>query len=198
MKAIFPAGALLAPILLAACTVTLDSQSQIARDEKRFTVSGTPNLHLTTFDGAIEIQSWDKPDVLVEVEKRGSTREAVEALEVKSSQSGDRIDVEVVKPRSTFSVGVRINPTARFTVWLPRASDVTAHSDDGSIVVEHLKGHLDLHTGDGSIRVTDVSGELSLNTGDGSVTADDVDGRLGVETGDGGVSVSGNLSALRL
>jgi DUF4097 and DUF4098 domain-containing protein YvlB len=191
-------GVFVAGFWVAGCTVTLDSQSQIVHDEKRFTVTGAPSVHLTTFDGAIQIQSWDKPDVLVEIEKRGPTREAVEALEVKSSQSGDRIDVEVVKPRSTFSVGVRVTPTARFTVWLPRTSDVTAHSGDGSIVVEHLKGHLDLHTGDGSIRVTDASGELSLNTGDGSVTADDVEGRLGVETGDGGVTVSGDLSGLRV
>ena len=39
-----------------ACTVRLDSQSQIVREEKRFTVSGTPQLQLTTFDGAIEMQ----------------------------------------------------------------------------------------------------------------------------------------------
>ena len=60
------------------CTVTLDSSRRSARDEKRFTVTGTPTVHLTTFDGAIEIQSWDKPDVLVEVEKRGATKEAVD------------------------------------------------------------------------------------------------------------------------
>ena len=34
--------------------------------------TGTPDLHLTTFDGAIEIRSWDRPDVLVEIEKRGA------------------------------------------------------------------------------------------------------------------------------
>jgi DUF4097 and DUF4098 domain-containing protein YvlB len=183
---------------VAGCTVTLDSQSQIVRDEKRFTVSGAASVHLTTFDGAIQIQSWDKPDVLVEIEKRGPTREAVEALEVKSSQTGDRIDIEVVKPRSTFSVGVRVTPTARFNVWLPRTSDVSARSGDGSITIEHLKGHMDLRTGDGSIRITDVSGDLTLNTGDGSVTADGVEGRVAVETGDGSVTVSGNLSGLRL
>ena len=93
---------MLVPILLAtACTVTLDSQSQISRDEKRFTVTGTPTVHLTTFDGAIEIQSWDKPDVLVEVEKRGSTKEAVAALEVKSSQDGNTIEFEVKKPEGS-------------------------------------------------------------------------------------------------
>ena len=48
-------------------------QGQIVRDEKRFKIgaTGTPELHLTTFDGAIEIQAWDKPDVAIDVEKRG-------------------------------------------------------------------------------------------------------------------------------
>ncbi len=183
----------------AGCTVTLDSQSEIVRDEKRFTVKGTPSIHLTTFDGSIQIQSWDKPDVLVEIEKRGPTREAVEALQVKSSQEGNTIEVEVPKPHSTFQVvGVRLSPTARLTVWLPRESDVKARSGDGSIVVEHMAGRIDLHTGDGSIRANDITGELTLNTGDGSVTADDVQGRLQVDTGDGGVSASGNVSGLRL
>src|SRR4029079_13103373 len=154
MRPFVLAGAMLVTSFwVAGCTVTLDSQSEIVKDEKRFTVTGPPTVRLTTFDGTIQIQSWDKPDVLVEIEKRGPTREAVESLEVKSSQSGDRIDIEVVKPRSTFSVGVRVTPTARFNVWLPRTSDVTARSGDGSITIEHLKGYMDLRTGDGSIRI---------------------------------------------
>src|SRR3954470_502081 len=199
MRCFVLTGVLLATCsCLGGCTVTLDSQSEIVRDEKRFTVKGSPTVHLTTFDGAIQIQSWDKSDVLIEIEKRGPTREAVDAVQIKSSQNGDTIEVEVVKPRSTFSVGVRVSPTARFNVWLPRASDVNARSGDGSILVEHVKGRVDLHTGDGSIRVNDVSGELTLNTGDGSVTADDVQGRLLIDTGDGGVTISGNLASLRV
>lgn len=183
---------------VAGCTVTLDSQSQIVRDEKRFTVKGVPTLRLTTFDGTIQVQSWDKPDVLVEIEKRGPTREAVDALVVKSSQDGDTIEVEVVKPRVTFGFGVRVSGSARFNVWLPRESDVKARSGDGSILVEHVKGKIDVHTGDGGIRLTDVWGDLSLNTGDGSVTAEDVQGRLVVDTGDGALTLSGNVSALRV
>lgn len=199
MRPLVLAGATLVTCFwVAGCTVTLDSQSEIVRDEKRFTVKGTPTVNLTTFDGAIQIQSWDKADVVVEIEKRGHTREAVDALEVKSSQDGDTIEVEVVKPRSRFSVGMHLSPSARLNVWLPRESNVKARSGDGSILVEHVKGHLDLHTGDGSIRVNDVAGDLALNTGDGSVTADDVEGRLAVDTGDGGVTISGNLSGLKV
>src|SRR3954468_15985769 len=191
-------GVFITAFWVAGCTVTLDSQSQIVRDEKRFTVKGAPSVHLTTFDGAIQIQSWDKTEVLVEIEKRGPTREAVEALEVKSSQDGDTIDVEVLKPRGTFGFGVRVSGSARLNVWLPRQSQVKARSGDGSILVEHVKGAVDLHTGDGGIRLNDVSGELTLNTGDGSITADDVQGRLAVDTGDGAVTISGDVSSLRI
>jgi len=200
MKSFTLCGALLAASCLAsACTVTLDSQSEIVRDEKRFTIKGTPSVHVTTFDGSIHIQSWDKAEVLVEIEKRGPTREAVDALEVKSSQDGDTIEVEVKKPQSTFRVvGMRLSPTARLTVWLPKRADVKARSGDGSIAIEHVNGRIELHTGDGSIRANDIAGELTLNTGDGSVTVDEAEGRLALDTGDGGVNVSGRLSGVRL
>ena len=201
MKGISPAGALLAPILLAtACTVTLDSQSQISRDEKRFTVTGTPTVHLTTFDGAIEIQSWDKPDVLVEVEKRGSTKEAVAALEVKSSQDGNTIEFEVKKPEgmSLNGFGFHHSASAKLIVSVPRNADVRARSGDGSIRIAHVSGRTELHTGDGSIRAEDVSGDLTFSTGDGSVTVDGAEGRLALETGDGSVNVTGKLGGVRL
>ena len=45
-------AAVLVPALLAGgCTVTVDSQGQIVHEEKRFTVSGTPSVNATTFDG---------------------------------------------------------------------------------------------------------------------------------------------------
>ncbi len=200
MKAFHPTLALLLPSLLAgACTVTLDSQSQMAREEKRFTVSGTPAVHVTTFDGSIEIHSWDRPDVLVEIEKRGPTREAVEALEVKTSQNGNTIELEVKKPSDHLSgFGFHASASARLIVSVPRKADIRARSGDGAIRIARVNGRLELHTGDGSIRGEDVSGELTLSTGDGSITVDGAEGRLALETGDGSVNVTGKLGGVRL
>jgi len=193
-------AALIASCLCGGCTVRLDSQSQIAKEEKRFTVTGTPVVRATTFDGSIHIQSWDKPEVLIEIEKRGPTREAVDALEVKSSQNGDTIEIEVPKPRNvSFQVvGMGISPTARLNVWVPKRADVRARSGDGSIVVENVNGRIEIHTGDGSIRANDIAGELTLSTGDGSVTVDGAEGRLTLDTGDGGVNVAGKLTGVKL
>jgi DUF4097 and DUF4098 domain-containing protein YvlB len=201
MKSVLPTLALagVLPFSLAACVV-VDSQGHITREEKRFTVAGTPELHLTTFDGAIEIRSGDAKTVVVEIEKRGPSPEAIADLKIETKQDGNRIDVEVKKPaRETVFFGVgHMSPTAKLIVTMPRDGNVVARSGDGSIRIEHVRGQLQLKTGDGSIRATGISGQLTLSTGDGSVTVDDVDGDLDVDTGDGSVSVEGKLAAMRL
>jgi hypothetical protein len=184
----------------AACTVTVDSHSEIVREEKRFTVDGRADVRVTTFDGSIEIRSWDKPDVLVEIEKRGPTKAALEKLEVVSGQKGRVIELEVKKPReeSFGGIGFHRTPYARLIVSVPRETDVRASSGDGSIRIERVSGRIDLRTGDGSIRASDVAGTLSLDTGDGSITVDQADGTLQLDTADGSVNVSGRLSAIKL
>jgi DUF4097 and DUF4098 domain-containing protein YvlB len=200
MKPFVLAGTLVAATVGSACVVSVDSQGQIVREEKRFTVSGTPELRLTTFDGSIEIQAWDKPDVAIDVEKRGPTREAVDALEVKSTQTGNRIELEVKRPRQeSFSgFGFHQSASARLIVSVPRDVNVIARSGDGSIRIEGVSGRLELRTGDGGISASDVSGELVLDTGDGSITVEGARGRLAVDTGDGGVNVTGRLTAVKL
>jgi Putative adhesin len=202
MKSVLPTLALATslPFTLAGCVV-VDSQGHITREEKRFTVSGTPELKLVTFDGAIEIRAGDGKSVVVEIEKRGPTKESTEALRVEAKQDGDRIEVEVRKPAHEvvfFGVGRMSSPTAKLIVTMPRDGNVTARSGDGSIRIEHVHGRLELKTGDGSIRATDIAGQLTLSTGDGSVTLEDVGGDLDVDTGDGSVSVAGKLTTVKL
>jgi DUF4097 and DUF4098 domain-containing protein YvlB len=201
MKTAVLAGSLVAAATFgSACVVSVDSQGQIVREEKHYTVKGVPDLRLTTFDGAIEIQAWDKPDVTIEIEKRGATREAVDALEVKSSQQGNRIELEVKRPRAESFSGFAFHQSvsARLIVSAPRDVNVIARSGDGSIRIERLSGRLELRTGDGSIKASDVEGELILNTGDGSVTVDGARGTMDLDTGDGGVNVTGRLTAVKL
>src|SRR6185503_5171020 len=89
--------AVVLPLSLSACVV-VDSQGHIVREEKRFTVSGTPELKLTTFDGPIEIRPGAGREVVVEIEKRGPTKETVEELQVEAKQESNHIEVEVKRP----------------------------------------------------------------------------------------------------
>jgi hypothetical protein len=196
-----PVAALLAATASSACHVSVDSQGHTVREDHRFTVTGQPEIRLTTFDGSIEIRSWDQPEVLVEVEKRGPTKEAIERLEVKVSQQENRIELEARQPLggdSFMGIGIHISPHVRFIATIPRKAAIVARSGDGSIRVERVAGRIELRTGDGSIRGEEVSGELTLNTGDGSIVLDGVDGSVEITTGDGGVSVSGKLAGARV
>lgn len=201
MKSVLPTVALAAslPMCLAGCVV-VDTQGHIAREEKRFTVSGVPDLKLTTFDGAIEIRSSDAKTIVVEIEKRGRTPEAIEQLKVETKQDGNLIEVTVKRPgRDGEFFGFNgMSSTAKLIVTMPREGNVTARSGDGSIRIEHVSGKLELRTGDGSIRGTGIGGQITLATGDGSVTLDDAEGDIDVDTGDGSVSVAGRLGIVKL
>jgi hypothetical protein len=201
MKSVLPAAilAIALPSSLCGCVV-VDSQGHIAREEKRFTVSGTPEVRLTTFDGAIEIRSGESKSVLVEIEKRGPTKEAIDKLEIESKQDGNRVEVTVKRPAGevvVFGIG-RMSASAKLIVTMPRDANVIARSGDGSIRVDDVRGRLELRTGDGSIRATDVGGQMIFGTGDGSVTIDNAEGDLDVDTGDGSVSVAGKLDLVKL
>src|SRR5689334_14392398 len=82
-----------------ACTIDVRGDNAVVREEKRFTVSGEPDLHLRTFDGSIQLKSWDRNEVLVEIEKRGPDSDAARALVVNASQEGNRVTVDVPNPR---------------------------------------------------------------------------------------------------
>jgi DUF4097 and DUF4098 domain-containing protein YvlB len=194
-------AALLAPALLSAACVHLDSQGHTAREEHRFKVSGQPDLRLTTFDGSVEIRSWDQPEVLVEIEKRGPSKEALDRIEVGVNQKGDKIELEARRPMGgdTFiAIGINMSPQVRYVATVPRNAAIVARSGDGSIRIERITGRIELRTDDGSIRGDELSGDLSVATGDGSVILDDVDGSVEISTSDGGVSVTGRLASARV
>jgi len=197
-------------VLLGACDVAIDSGTAIytVREEKRFAVTGRPDLTLSTFDGSIEIKAWDRPEVVVAVEKRAGDKALADAILIKVEQADNRIRVEVPKPSSTesgtgFHVGGgsaffgRMGSSARLTVSVPRDCDVAARTADGSISIERVTGRLDLETGDGSVKGRDLGGTLKVHTEDGTVNFRDVKGRADLDTGDGGITISGVLEAVR-
>ncbi len=202
----YPVAAVLGLALSAgACVMSIDSAVYASRVERRFAVTGKPNLTIATFDGTIEIRAWDRPEVVVEVEKRAADKTLVDAIQVKAEQSGNRIVVEALRPSTdthSLRIGSRVifgtvSPTARLTVSVPRECDLTARSGDGSITIERVSGRLELTTGDGSIRASDLGGALTAHSDDGSLRLIDISGRADVDTGDGGIELTGTLSAVR-
>ncbi|RPJ69003.1 MAG: hypothetical protein EHM24_19865 [Acidobacteria bacterium] len=191
------ASALLLPST--ACMISVDAGDFTVREEKQFSVTGTPELTLITFDGSMEIRSWDRPTVLVEIEKRANDKATADSMEVRAEQSGNVIRLEVKKPATTASSRFGMTArSARIVATVPKTCNLVARTGDGAISVERLDGKIDLDTGDGSVRAYSVAGWLRAHTGDGSMKLEHVDGTVDLDSGDGSASVSGKLAGLKL
>src|SRR5688572_18553983 len=192
---------LVACAALSACEVNLNTEGLSARETLTFKVSGQPQVVLDTFDGAIELHSWDRPEVEVEIEKRAMEQALIDEIKVESSQKNGVVTVKVTGPsRAEFrgvTIGMHISPTARLRVAVPRNSNVEATSGDGSIRAEAIEGKLLLSTSDGSVTGTRLGGDIQIRSGDGSIRLDNVTGKLDLETTDGTVVVDGRPAVLK-
>jgi hypothetical protein len=197
--------ALLAPSLLAlavaapACVVNVDNRGYIEHEQKRVDAAGVADLRLETFDGNIEVRSWDRPEIVVDVEKRGADRAAVERIEVSMNRSGNRVELIATQSGQTrgFGFGRLMSPSAKLVANVPRKLDLAIKSGDGTLLVERIDGRLDLRTGNGRVRAIGTTGELLAETNDGTIELEDVAGRVEARTGDGSLRVSGTPSVLR-
>jgi hypothetical protein len=171
----------------------------VGQEEKRFSVSGKPDVTLATFDGSIEIRPWDRSEVLVVVERHGTTKEAADRIEVQAEQDGNRITLSTrASPQRLLGISLHGSRSARLIVSVPASADIHARSGDGALDVEGISGVLELRSGDGGIKGRRLSGDLNIHTGDGSIRLSDVDGRLDAVTGDGSIVIDGRLAAVRV
>ena len=193
---------LVATTLLPGCEVNLNSEGLTARDVKTFKVSGQAELVLNTFDGAIELHSWDKNEIEVEVEKRAMDQSLLDEIKVDAQQQGDTITITVTGPARTehhgVTLGVNISPTARLRVAVPRSININATSGDGSIRAEAINGHIVLNTTDGSVTGTRIGGDIQIRSGDGSIRLDHATGKLDLETTDGSIGLEAQPTVLRV
>jgi DUF4097 and DUF4098 domain-containing protein YvlB len=192
-----------ASLAAAGCEVNLNSEGIVSRETKRFTVSSNPELEFATFDGAIEIHSWDRDEVEVEIEKRAMEQALVDEMQVTAEQQGNRVVVKVSHPGGDESfdgiqIGVHFSPSARLRVVVPRRSQVIASSGDGTITIEDVSGKITLHTNDGSVRGSRLDGEITVRSGDGAIRLDRAEGSLDLETEDGSITLEAKPSSLRV
>ena len=111
-----------AAVVLAGCEVNLNTEGLSAREVKTFKVTGQPEVVLDTFDGSIELHSWDRNEIEVEVEKRAMEQALLDEIKIDAQQEGDKIVVRVTGPRAErhgVTIGMHISPTARLRVAVP-------------------------------------------------------------------------------
>jgi hypothetical protein len=190
----------LAGALSSACTVNVNTEGATASETHTFQVTGSPEVLLDTFDGGIEVHTWDRPIVEVVVEKQAPDESLLQRITVEPSQDGNKVTLRVSGPERSHDgihIGVVFSPSARLRVALPRAATLDLRSRDGNLNVEDVSGSVSMRTNDGAIIALRLTGDIRARTDDGSVRLRETTGKVDVETLDGTVVVNGTLTHLR-
>ena len=150
---------------------------------KTFTVTGKPAVEVQADDGNVRVRSCDCNTVAARVLSQGYR---ANELKITSSQTGDRIELEVLTHGIHFGIGFH-RQRLDIELTMPRESALTVRTGDGNIDAEQLKGEFRLSTGDGNIELRSLDGALQAKSGDGHM---DVAGRfdaLDLQSGDGSI-----------
>ena len=171
------------------------SEGLSAREIKTFKVTGQPELVLDTFDGAIELHSWDRHEVEVEIEKRAMEQALLDEIKVDDEQQGDVIIIKVTGPTRT-RIPRRHRRRAHFAdrAAARRGAAQQQHPGDQRRRLDSRRSdrrqarahdrrrqrhrhaarrrHSDSHRATASIRLDNVTGKLDLETTDGSIGLD--------------------------
>ncbi len=190
-----------AALASAACAIDvqgMQGEGVVVREQKTISLTGSPNVTIRTFNGSIQVRSWDRNEILLEIERRADTLADANAIEVETSETGGSVVIEARhRERRGFVMHMGVSPRVQMSVTVPRTLNIDARTGDGSIDARELSGRVELRSGDGSIRLQQIDGDITVSTGDGSVAARELDGMVEVSTGDGSVEMSGRFAGLR-
>ncbi len=198
------------------------SFAQEERSEKFFNVKPGGWLELKADFGAVEVRSWPKEEVRIEVTKwvegrhRRSAKELFEDYEISYSQTSR--GVSIVAEMRGMSSWRRSNDglQVEFLISVPQRYNLDLNTSGGSIAVDDLigearvktsggsltlgriEGPVTAKTSGGSIELRQCKGDLLAHTSGGGIGVGEVDGEVDIETSGGSISVnaaSGNLRA---
>jgi DUF4097 and DUF4098 domain-containing protein YvlB len=191
-----------ASLASSACTIDVQgsgigSQATV-REQKTIRLTGMPTVTVRVFNGSVQLRSWDRNEILVDIERRAATVDDAKRIVVETSEDSGNVKIEAKSPRHSDDwIRFGRSPSVRMTINVPRQLRVDVRTGDGAIDAQDLSGSVQLRSGDGPIRLQRVDGEINVTTGDGSVTARELGGTVAVTTGDGSVEIGGRFEGLR-
>jgi hypothetical protein len=168
----------------------IDGADQQTRHfEKTFSVNSGGSLTLNSDIGNVEIDTWDKNEVLVTADASGSEGN-LEHLDVIFAQDKDNVKVTGKYSDNNWLGWHSNNLDVTFKVTVPKKFYVRAQSSGGNMMVRNLDGNATMETSGGNVDANDVMGSVELRTSGGNVSASHVNGPLQIKTSGGQINCS--------
>jgi DUF4097 and DUF4098 domain-containing protein YvlB len=167
-----------------------------------FPLSAGGSLRLDTFNGAVEISSWDKDTIDIDGTKYANSEYRLKEMKIDIAPSANSITIRTLPP-----IDHRGNSGARFTIHVPKKTELASivssngairvdgiegnthlRTSNGGVHASRLMGTLEVQTSNGTVEVSDITGDTTLRSSNGTIRADVRKGRFGATTSNGSIT----------
>jgi len=168
-------------------------------------------LKVTTFNGQIEIYTWDNDTVSLNAIKRSTiSREELDNVDINVDESDNQIEIEVLyNGQRTIQPSIDMNIKVPSYVTVDNVTtsngaiiiedvvgNIIADSSNGEITIENVDGYISATTSNGRIEVTGTTGIKNLHSSNGAIITEiyDFQENITISTSNGGITVYINPS----
>jgi DUF4097 and DUF4098 domain-containing protein YvlB len=157
-----------------------------------FPVGQNARIDAESFNGAIEIESWDRADVDITGTKFASTESGRDAIKIDVHHTEDSVEVRAIRPSDRpESMGARI------TLRVPRSANVDrVITSNGPIRVEDVSRAEHLKSSNGAIKISGAHGAVEARTSNAAIDVEGLDGAAVLKTSNGHIHADGIAGAL--
>ncbi|MCH8285940.1 DUF4097 family beta strand repeat protein [candidate division KSB1 bacterium] len=163
---------------------------------KTYTLNSNGRFSIDNHNGRIEIESWDRNEVEIEVIERRGNRD--ERIEIEIVYSAERISVHTEYPdrnNISFNWFRRQNSRADYKIRVPRNVSLTSDSHNGDIRIREITGRVDASTHNGNVIIEEVTGDVSGETHNGDVDFRGINGEIEAQSHNGGITIEDSQSS---
>lgn len=164
----------LLPTVLSAATAVIEFEENVQ--------PGTTIL-VDTFNGKVEISSWEESFVKITATKKARKESYLENAIIEINNS-EKLEIKAVPLKKNSKVGVSLE------IKVPK--DVVIElvdTSNGAIIINEVKGDGRFDTSNGRIEIHNCQGEFLLDTSNGAIKCENVAGRVSADTSNGSIKL---------
>ena len=164
---------------------------------KSFSVNPKGTLSVDVSGADIDLKTWDKNEVNVVVQRKGSER-ALENYKISFESTKDNVTIKSENKNKRNFLNFGNNLSIEFTIFIPKEFYPDVKTSGGDISITDVFSNSNLRTSGGDVNVFNSTGNIEIKTSGGDIKISSNKGNIKASTSGGDMvfkGVTGNVDA---
>jgi hypothetical protein len=149
---------------------------------KTYTVSGTDKLNIANSFGTVEVHTWNKNEIKVDVSievssnKEAHAQKIIDGITVSDNQSGNEISFKTKMEGNSNSKNQKSSMSVDYSIYMPESNPLKLSNEFGTTTVPDMKGSVELTSKFGSLNAGTLADVKRINVEFGSTEIESING----------------------